>query len=398
MRILHVTPTFHPAVFYGGPIASTYASCNALARLPGVSLKVLTTDAAGPAMSQRVNALDFPMCFPGGYDVYFTRRRWLDEFSPGLLARLVPMVRWADVVHLTGVYSLPTIPTLAVARLVGRPVLWSPRGSLLASDSWSQSSRQNLKRVWERACSVVMPRRTLLHVTSEEEKVASQRRIAGVDAVVIPNGTSIPERSATRAWQPQGMLRIMFLGRIDPVKGIENLIGALARLPRGTSRLDLFGAGSDSYIAGLKELTNRLGLSNEVRFHGHAGRDAKRTAFEAADLLVLPSYSENFGMVVAEALAHGVPVIVSRGVPWADVERHGCGRWVDNSSEALGDAISGLRGCDLAAMGALGRAWMLRDFDWNELAGRTLAVYQTLAGKGKVRPAPVDTAKMGDGP
>jgi len=378
LRILHVTPTFHPATYYGGPIQSTYSLCNALAVRPEIQLRVLSTDAAGPSLDERLSVSSFPMIYPGSYEVYFTKRILFNELAPKLFAHLWPMVGWADVVLLTGTYSLPTIPTLAIARLRGRPVVWSPRGALLATEIWSQASRQTMKRQWERLCRVAMPKRTLLHVTSEAERLASQKRLPNVDAVVIPNGTVIPEVLPGKKWRPDGLLRIMFLGRIDRVKSIENLIEAVAALSPGTARLDLYGRGEPAYIVALESLAEKHSISNAVIFHGHVDAAGKQQAFRDADILVLPSFSENFGMVVAEALAFGLPVVVSCGAPWAEVEPRGCGRWVDNAPASLAAAIESMREADLASMGAVGRAWMIDDFDWNQQASRMVVAMNSL--------------------
>jgi glycosyltransferase involved in cell wall biosynthesis len=381
LRILHVTPTFYPATYYGGPIFSTYALCNALAAKPGVQLRVLTTDAAGPKLSQRVDVKSFPFPYPAGYPVFFTRRVLGQAVAPGLLARLWPMIGWADVVHLTGTYSFPTIPTLGLARLRRRPILWSPRGALLASHSWADAPRQRTKRIWEMICQVVAPRSTLLHATSEEERSASLARLPGVGAVVIPNGVEVPPPLPLRRWQPDGVLRVMFLGRIDPKKGIANLIEAIRLAGSQSLRLDLYGAGDAQYLAEIKQLVANRGLDGVTRFHGHVEGDEKSRAFAEADVCVLPSFSENFGMVVAEALAHGVPVIVSRGVPWSEVEQRQCGRWVDNSPASLADAIASIQHRDLAAMGAAGRRWMEADFGWSGIADRTFEAMLALCAR-----------------
>ena len=112
----------------------------------------------------------------------------------------------------------------------------------------------------------------------------------------------------------------------------------------------------------------------EKRMDGHVDGEDKLEAFMRADACVIPSFTENFGMVVAEALAHGVPVVTSRGTPWSDVEKHGCGLWIDNKPRAIADAIRSLRAMDLRAMGNKGRDWInaaktvpriLQDKLWN---------------------------------
>lgn len=164
MKVLHVVPAFYPAVYHGGPICSLYSLCNALAR-QGVDLRVLTTDSAGPRKSVQVDA--FPTMTPAGYPVYFCRRRFGVSVAPGLLAYMMRLIRWTDVIHLTAVYSFPTIPVLLSCKVLDKPVVWSPRGSL---QRWEGSRRPTLKAVWERVCRVAAPRRLVLHVTSEEER------------------------------------------------------------------------------------------------------------------------------------------------------------------------------------------------------------------------------------
>lgn len=378
LKILHIAPTFFPATYYGGPIESTYALCNALAARCDVSLKVLTTDSGGPSLAQRIPVTSCPMIYPNGYEVFFARSRFSNGFSLEFFARLVSMIRWADVVHLTGTYSMPTIPTLLFSKIVKRPVLWSPRGALLATATWSGASHKRLKRVWEFVCGRVMPRQTLLHVTSESERFVSVLRLPALGAIVIPNGINLPPASDRQRWFSGGVLRVMFLGRLVPVKGIEILIEAIALVARGSVHLGLYGAGDPPYIDTLKALVLSLGLTDQITFHGYVSGAAKTEAFSSSDLLVLSSFSENFGMVVAESLAHGVPVVVSRDVPWAGVESRDCGRWVENTPAAIAAAVENLRSCDLKSMGFKGRAWMQQDFDWNSIAARTKAALTSL--------------------
>ena len=377
IKILHVAPTFYPATYYGGPIFSTHALCNALARMPGVSLRVVTSDAAGP--HARLPIATSPVIYPAGYPVYFSPRIGRGDGSPRMIARLWSMIGWADAVHLTGVYSLPTLPTLAIARLRGKPVLWSPRGALLASQNWGAAPRSRAKIWWEAACAALMPKRTMLHLTSAGEQAASTARMPGAASVVIPNGADIPASLPPREWMPDGVMRLMFIGRLHPVKALDHLFDAL-RLPLGgAAQLDIYGDGDQAYADELRRLS--ADIAGQVRFHGHVDGAEKAHAFASADVCILPSHTENFSMSIAEALAHGVPVIVSKGAPWAEVEPRGCGLWVSNAPASLAAAITAMRSYDLASMGARGRAWMIESFGWDALADQTLAaIHRLLAG------------------
>jgi glycosyltransferase involved in cell wall biosynthesis len=377
MKLLHIIPTFYPATYWGGPIYSVYGLCNATAKISGVTLRVLTTDAAGPQRSDAVEVTDFPMLYPGGYEVFFCRRWWAHSVSPGMILRLWPMIRWADVVHLTAVYSPPTIPTLLICRLLGKPVAWSPRGAL---QRWEGSTKPLAKRAWEWICNVLISRKScVMHVTSEQEAADSEARIPNSASVLIPNGVDIPEVLPARSWRPDGKLRLLFFGRLHPKKGIENLLYALKAMGDETVSLAICGIGDEAYSRSLRELVHQLGLGERrVSFQGHVDGEEKMKAFMQADVCVVPSFTENFGMVVAEALAHGVPVIASKGTPWAQVEARDCGLWVENSPESLAEAICCIRTKALPEMGARGRDWMKEEFGWDAIAARMFSIYKNL--------------------
>ncbi len=376
-RVLHVAPSFWPATGYGGPIFSVKALCDGLAESGEVDLRVLTTDTA-PGRGRRVAVPANPMTYPAGFTVRYCRRVAMISVSPGLLARLPAMAAWAEIVHLTATYSFPTLPTLAVCRALGRPLVWSPRGGLQATAQWKDAPRRGAKAAFERACRSVMPGRTVLHVTAAMEAETSRTRIGGLDAVAIPNSIDVPAVLPSRSWHPDGRLRLMFLSRLQEKKGLEVLLDALARLS-GQVTLDVYGAGEPGYVESLKRRAAENGLSSRVRFHGHVEGEEKLRAFMEADLFCLPTWSENFGIVVGEALAHGVPAITTVGAPWPGLEEHGCGLWIEHGVDPLTAGITRMQTADLAAMGQRGRGWMKRDFSTRAVVSRMLRLYRGLA-------------------
>jgi glycosyltransferase involved in cell wall biosynthesis len=380
MRVLHVTPAFYPATYWGGPIFSTYALCNELPQL-GIELRVLTTDTAGPRLRDRLPVRGGPEAFEAGYSVYYCPKRLGVSFSPGMYHRLLPLLRWADLVHLTAIYSAPTLPVLLASRTLRKPVIWSPRGAL---QTWEGSRNKPLKSLWARLCKVAMnPRGVALHVTSPDERKDSAAVFPELRAFLIPNGVEVPaDLPAGRKWRPGGVLRIVFIGRLDPKKGLENLIVAVSELSDVV--LAIYGVGSPAYEDSLRRLVLRLHVERRVAFKGHVHGDAKTEAFLAADVVVVPSFTENFALVVAEALAHAVPVIASTGTPWRDLTSRNCGMWVENTPQAICEAIRELRGRDLERMGREGRNWMLSDFSWNGVARKMKEAYATVLGQARV--------------
>jgi glycosyltransferase involved in cell wall biosynthesis len=369
MKIAHITPSFFPSTAYGGATDSTSKLCRALARA-GAEIRVLTTNADGPARLP-----DVPLGHETDVDgmrVRYCARQGSDSISFELLRALPEYLAWADVVHLMAVYSFPTLPTLGLARRFKKPLVWSPRGAL---DRWTGMRRTAGKNIWNLIALRMAPKRLLWHLTSQEEEREIRQRWPGARTAVVPNGVEIPAQVSHADSSTE--FRLLFLGRLDPKKGIENLLRACKTLPlNGPWRLTIAGAGIPSYEQALRSLSVQLGIQENVRFTGAVHGQAKEDLFRNADLLVAPSYTENFCVVVGEALAHGVPVVASRGTPWEEVERRGCGLWVANDPESLRQAIQGIRAQPLLQMGEKGRAWMQSEFTWERAASRMITLYE----------------------
>lgn len=386
IRIVHVSPSFYPARAYGGPIFSTKAITDGIACTPGLEVEVLSTDTANPNNRERLELPENPMELPLGYSVRYCRSIAGTSISIELVRRLWRAVHRADVVHLTGPYNFPVLPTLLFCRLTGTPLVWSPRGGFQATAQWSGAPKRRIKCVFENLANLLRPRHMVFHVTAEVEAETSSHNFPKVGTVLIPNAIEIPETVPHRDWQPRRLLRLAFLSRVHPKKGLDLMIPALASLPEHVT-LEIYGDGEPAYINKLKQRIDTAGLTGRVRFHGMVSGEAKTRALINCDVFILPTHSENFGIVVAEALAHGTPVITTHGAPWPGIEIEGCGRWTAISSQALVAAVAKLDGADLASMGARGRAWMIREFSTDLMVKRFETLYRDLADC----PKPKDT-------
>ena len=372
MKILHLVPTFYPATYWGGPIWSTKAICDGIAALDDAQVRVLTSDAAGPAIADRVVPV------PLGYPVHYARRVAGHCISPGLLARMPGAIQWADIVHVTGTYNMPTLPAFVLARAMGKPVVWSPRGGLQATEDWPDAPHRGIKHGFEHLANLLRPKDAVLHVTAPQEATQGTSRLGKISFAVIPNAVDVPVNIAPRETRDK-QCRLMFLSRLHPKKGVEALFEAMTRLPAHFT-LDIYGAGDATYVRMLQMRANLSG--GRIRLHGHVEGAEKAAAFAGADLFVLPSHSENFGIVVAEALAHGLPVLTTRTTPWRDLERHGCGRCIDLPNSDLAAEIVAMSGQDLVQMGLRGRAWVRRDFSKAAMVDAFADLYRAM-----VRPA-----------
>ncbi len=389
MKILHVTPTYYPAIYWGGPIFSVFHLNNALAQLPGVELRVLTTDSSGPKVSDRLSEEEKSSPFP--YSVIFTRRIAGACVSIGLLRQLPKQVRWADLVHLTATFSFPTVPTLFLCRLYNKPVMWSPRGAIQddlvrgSFDDLQSKMTPAIKSLWLKICGLfIQTDRVTIHATTDQEREATEKVFSKTSYAIIPNGVESPTKLPAREGRlPDGKLRLMFMGRLAPKKGVENLLQAIAKVSIPVS-LDVYGSstigqGGSSYGEDLIKLAKQLDiLDSKVRFCGQAKGEAKNRAYLEADVCVIPSYSENFCIVVAEALSMGMPVIVSDSLAWGEVEVRGCGLVVGNDPDSLAKAIHEISRMELSDMGEKGWQWMKEAYGWQGISRAMGSIYENL--------------------
>lgn len=373
MKVLHVVPSFFPALNYGGPIESVLQLCKHTVEL-GADVRVLTTDANGPEEVLDV-AKEKDVELDHGLRVRYCHRVGQEAFSPELFYLLPRYTRWADMVHLTGVYSPPTPPTLLASRMFKKPLVWSPRGSLRNK---ALQTRQKLKASINTIYCHVVSDNVRVHVTSIEEEHDSLQVFPAMKTALIPNGVTIPKQ-IERRFEP-GELSLLYLGRLHPIKGIENLLEAchLVDARSFNFRLIIAGQGDEEYVEELRKEITKLELKEKVEMVGYINESEKQDIFQQADVLILPSFSENFGNVVAEALSYGTPVIASRGTPWSRLEEKGCGLWVHNDPKALAEAIEDISKMPLAEMGQRGREWMQQEFSWSSIAAAMMETYKEM--------------------
>jgi glycosyltransferase involved in cell wall biosynthesis len=290
----------------------------------------------------------------------------------------------ADVLHDNGIWwpHNHRLADLAAARRIPRVV--SIRGML---EPWAMNHKRLKKRVaWWFYQRRDLRRATCHHTTAEAEASHVRHLALGVAVYVIPNGVDIPQavrRSGDAEFaKTSGNRRTaVFLGRIYPVKGLSMLIQAWARVRPDRWRLHIIGPDEAGHRADVENAVSSAGLKDVVAFLGPLDGHAKQAALLDADLFVLPSHSESFGMAVAEALAHGVPVLTTTAVPWPMLQERGCG-WrvpptVDHIADGLRHATS-LDSATLEAMGAKGRTLMAAELGWTDVARRFVSMYEAL--------------------
>jgi glycosyltransferase involved in cell wall biosynthesis len=284
----------------------------------------------------------------------------------------------ADILHDNGMW-LPhnhRIANLAARHKIPRVV--STRGML---EPWAINHKWGKKRVaWWLYQRRDLKRAHCHHATAEAEGRNVQCLGLGVPVRVIPNGVDLPELD-TGAERRRDRKTALFLGRIYPVKGLPMLIRAWARVRPQNWHLHIAGPDEAGHLTAVKNEVLATGLSETVSFLGPISGPTKQAAFLDADLFVLPTYSESFGMSIAEALAHGVPVLTTTGAPWPMLQEHGCGWWVDATVDAVAEALREATTSDtetLQAMGRKGREFVNAEYRWERIAGQFVATYRSL--------------------
>jgi glycosyltransferase involved in cell wall biosynthesis len=223
-----------------------------------------------------------------------------------------------------------------------------------------------------------------LHATAAAEYEDIRRVGLRTPVTVIPNGVDVPKIEADKPRSRQ----IVFLSRIDPVKGLDLLLPAWTTIAQDYPDWELLIAGplTHDYAGRIQELARRL-ATPRIRFLGEVLGPAKRSLLAGASLFVLPSYSENFGIAVAEALAHGLPVITTSVTPWAEIRSRGCGWYIPTTEDALRNALQAALSLPLPslnAMGQAGRRWMKREYAWPQIAEKMRGTYDWLLCGGTV--------------
>jgi glycosyltransferase involved in cell wall biosynthesis len=232
-----------------------------------------------------------------------------------------------------------------------------------------------------------------LHATSYLE--AGELRELGIlkPIVVIPNGVDFPEKLTQEyhsgRWpKKRGNREMLFLSRIHPKKGVEMLLKSWRNVPGLKNwTLKIVGPSEDGYREEMKKLAENLQLGKSVSFFDQVSDEEKWDLYARASVFVLPTYSENFGIVVAEALSSGTPVLTTTTTPWNELDSRKCGWCVGPSEAELTDILMKISGLDevaLSNMGINGQRWILDEFSWSQIGLKMIEFYSWLHGKAKI--------------
>ena len=383
MKILHVIASLAPR--YGGPVKVCRELCEQLAK-KGNIVSIFTTNLNFPkglmdvpinkkVQENGVGIQYFPVQF----------RPWV--YSQGLGKELKCYIRYFDIVHIHGLYRYPQSIAAHYARKHAIPYIVRPHGSL---DPFLYRNPRNrfIKRIYEYLIEFRnLNQASAVHFTTEEERQLTRFLDLKADSVVVPNGilmnryNSLPQKEGFR--KKYGLDRkkvVLHLGRINFKKGLDLLIKGFSQVARRHTDYVLVIAGPDNegYSRNVKTWIREERIEDRVVFTGMLCENEVLEAFVGADVFALPSYTENFGMAVVEAMACGLPVVISDRVNiWREVKSAGAGEVIPCNADMLADALERLLDDPVLCktMGKAGKKLTKAEYNLDRVTDKLIDVY-----------------------
>ncbi|MDB9518900.1 hormogonium polysaccharide biosynthesis glycosyltransferase HpsP [Roseofilum reptotaenium CS-1145] len=389
MRVLQIVPSI--SLVYGGPSQMVKGLSAALSNKPGMEVTILTTDSNGDTGEA---PLDVPLDRPveeNGYQIRYFRcspfRRY--KFSLDLLQWLSEHASEYEIAHIHALFSPVSSAAATIARQKRLPYIMRPLGTLDPADL---RKKRQLKRIytalWEKGN---IKGAAAIHFTSSIEAKISDRFGTDTPGVIVPLGVQLPELPEPGMARenlniPADKPLILYMSRIDPKKGLDLLIPALETLINENFDFEFVLAGGNpqntAYVEQIKQQIQSSTLASCTQFPGFVRGAEKAALLRDADLFVLPSYYENFGIAVAEAIASGTPVVISTGVYiWEDIQKAAagwvCGCDVNSLTDSLRLALSDRQ--ERLKRGAAAAQYANTHYSWSAIAQQTIGVYQQFA-------------------
>jgi len=390
MKVLHVISTLSAS--YGGPSSATALMERVLIGR-GIAVETATTDDDGPGRRKTVTTGAPLHIFKGAGTVrrYFPKRLEFYKVSPGFARWIFRHVRDYDLLHIHGLFNFTSVVAAWAAWRAGVPYVLRPYGTL---NRYGVTQRRPWLKCWSLKLieGPILRHAAAVHFTAEAEREEASELGIPMRGVVIPLGIEpAPQGDAsallTQFPELNNCLILLFLSRLDPKKNVEGLLQAFklcsSALP--DTRLVIAGEGEAGYVVGLKKLADELGLAGRVVWPGYVEGEQKAAAFAAAQVFLLPSFSENFGIAAAEALMAGLPCVLGKGVALADeVAQAGAGVATSPEPEDIARALQDILADEnrRAEMGRRATALARERYSLEAMGASLERLYADILGRG----------------
>ena len=384
MKVLHVIPSI--ASIRGGPSQAIIEMVAAL-RNNHVDVEIATTNDNGlklldVPLGKRIEYKKVPVWF---FPRFSPTINALAEFafSAGLTSWLWHNIDRYDLVHVHGIFSYPSTAAMKIARLKNIPYIVRPLGQLC---HWSLQQAKLKKQIYLKIIEKAnLDRSSSLHLTSKQEQ-QELRHLNLENSFILPHGLSIPDRiteanSKLRAkfQLPQDPV-ILFLSRIHPKKGLDLLIPALGKVQRQFTFI-LAGEGDRAYEREIDDLLHKHDLNSRTIKTGFVSGEAKNILLQGADLFVLTSYSENFGVAVLEALAAGTPTLTTPGVALSEIlEKESLGYVTELDIDAIASNLEYILSHP-KEVSDRHRQFVRENYSWDTIALKMIDIYKSVVNE-----------------
>lgn len=293
-----------------------------------------------------------------------------------------------ELIHLHGLWRPIHVIAAVLSQYRQVPFVISPHGCL---EDWAIRQKWIRKNIALKTYQGLVNLRAAMFFATSDQEVQSLRKIGISQPIAtIPIGIDL-EHLSLRVNQTQRR-SMLFLSRLHPGKGLLDLVEAWRGIRNENWRIVIAGPDVNGHRLHVQKMIHQYGLEKDFEFMDRVGGKKKQRCFESANLFILPSYSENFGISILEALANQLPVITTTRTPWRDIQERHCGWWVEPGvagiSAAMQEAMAMPR-VALEAMGQRGRQLVEEKYSWNMIAQNSLHVYEWLLGRTSCRPTSV---------
>lgn len=385
MSILFITPSFYPSTYYGGPSESVYFLAREIAKV-NKDIYIVTTDANGK--NRLVIEKNKFIQIDGKLNVKYYSNSTSYGFSLKMFLNLHRDIKHVGLIYLVSVFSPSTPLSLYLSRYYNKKIVISPRGQL---GSWCLMQGSLIKKLWMKFFIYPFINKVIWHATSSQELEMIRNIFPSSNIIVVSNGISIEQFESNSFFKEKRFFKkyykninefskvIISMGRLHKKKGFDILINSFNILKYKYDNIFLLIAGED--YGEKKDLLKQikyLNLQDSVFLVGHISGEEKIHFLKNADIFALPSHDENFGLVYAESLASGTPIIASKMTPWSEVEANKIGKWVDNNENEFANSIEEMLLLNDSNIYERCKHFITTNYSWQSIAIKMLNKFEEI--------------------